>query len=65
MCAIYGRTTPHLHAARAIYSPKYSERLVPETYYAPPGIRDTSAFASNQPGSGTPPIQAGLKAGWG
>jgi L-alanine-DL-glutamate epimerase-like enolase superfamily enzyme len=42
MCAIHGGSIPHLHAACAIYNTKYFERLVPETYYSPPGIRDAS-----------------------
>ena len=42
MCAIHGGDISHLHAACAIYNSKYFERLVPETYYTPPGIRDAS-----------------------
>ncbi len=42
MCAIHGGAISHLHAACAIYNSKYFERLVPETYYSPPGIRDAS-----------------------
>jgi L-alanine-DL-glutamate epimerase-like enolase superfamily enzyme len=42
MCAIHGGSIACLHAACAIYNTKYFERLVPETYYAPPGIRDAS-----------------------
>ena len=42
MCAIHSGSIPHLHAACAIYNTKYFERLVPETYYSPPGIRDAS-----------------------
>ncbi len=42
MAAIHGGAIPHLHAACAIYNTKYFERLVPETYYSPPGIRDAS-----------------------
>ncbi|MCU0521163.1 MAG: racemase [Anaerolineae bacterium] len=42
MCAIHGGAISHLHAACAIYNTKYFERLVPETYYSPPGIRDAS-----------------------
>ena len=42
MCAIHGGSITCLHAACAIYNTKYFERLVPETYYAPPGIRDAS-----------------------
>jgi L-alanine-DL-glutamate epimerase-like enolase superfamily enzyme len=42
MCAIHGGAIPHLHAACAIYNTKYFERLVPATYYSPPGIRDAS-----------------------
>ena len=42
MCAVHGGAIPHLHAACAIYNTKYFERLVPETYYSPPGIVDAS-----------------------
>lgn len=42
MCAIHGGAISHLHAACAIYNTKYFERLVPATYYTPPGIRDAS-----------------------
>jgi L-alanine-DL-glutamate epimerase-like enolase superfamily enzyme len=42
MCAIHGGSITCLHAACAIYNTKYFERLVPETTYAPPGIRDAS-----------------------
>lgn len=42
MCAIHGGAIPHLHAACAIYNSKYFERLVPATYYSPPGIYDAS-----------------------
>ena len=42
MCAIHGGSIACLHAACAIYNTKYFERLVPEIYYAPPGIRDAS-----------------------
>ena len=42
MCAIHGSAISHLHAACAIYNSRYFERLVPETYYAPPGIHDAS-----------------------
>lgn len=42
MCAIHGGSIACLHTACAIYNTKYFERLVPETYYAPPGIRDAS-----------------------
>jgi len=42
MCAIHGGSIACLHAACAIYNTKYFERLVPETFYAPPGIRDAS-----------------------
>jgi len=42
MCAIHGSAISHLHAACAIYNSRYFERLIPETYYAPPGIRDAS-----------------------
>jgi L-alanine-DL-glutamate epimerase-like enolase superfamily enzyme len=60
MCAIHGGAISHLHAACAIYNSKYFERLVPETYYSPPGIRDASteidsdgnAHPGNRPGLG-------------
>jgi len=42
MCAVHGSSIACLHAACAIYNTKYFERLVPETYYAPPGIRDAA-----------------------
>jgi L-alanine-DL-glutamate epimerase-like enolase superfamily enzyme len=42
MCAIHGGSIPHLHAACGIANSKYFERLVPETAYSPPGIRDAS-----------------------
>ncbi|MBN1640334.1 MAG: racemase [Anaerolineae bacterium] len=42
MCAIHGASIASLHAACAIYNTRYFERLVPERYYAPPGIRDAS-----------------------
>ena len=42
MCAIHGSAISHLHAACAIYNSRFFERLVPETYYSPPGIRDAS-----------------------
>jgi L-alanine-DL-glutamate epimerase-like enolase superfamily enzyme len=42
MCAMHGGSIASLHAALAIYNTKYFERLVPETYYTPPGIRDAS-----------------------
>jgi L-alanine-DL-glutamate epimerase-like enolase superfamily enzyme len=42
MCAIHGGSIACLHAACAIYNTKYFERLVPETYYAPPGIHDAA-----------------------
>ena len=42
MCAIHSGNVASLHAACAIYNTKYFERLVPETYYAPPGIQDAS-----------------------
>jgi L-alanine-DL-glutamate epimerase-like enolase superfamily enzyme len=41
-CAIHGGSIASLHAACAIHNTKYFERLVPETYYSPPGIRDAS-----------------------
>ena len=42
MCAMHGGSVASLHAACAIYNTKYFERLVPETYYSPPGIVDAS-----------------------
>ena len=42
MCAMHGGSIASLHAACAIYNSKYFERLVPETYYTPPGIVDAS-----------------------
>jgi L-alanine-DL-glutamate epimerase-like enolase superfamily enzyme len=42
MCAIHGSSIASLHAACAIHNTRYFERLVPETYYAPPGIADAS-----------------------
>jgi L-alanine-DL-glutamate epimerase-like enolase superfamily enzyme len=42
MCAMHGGSIASLHAACAIYNTKYFERLVPETYYSPPGILDAS-----------------------
>ena len=42
MCAVHGGSISNLHAACAIYNTKYFERLVPATYYSPPGIRDAS-----------------------
>jgi L-alanine-DL-glutamate epimerase-like enolase superfamily enzyme len=42
MCAIHGGSIACLHAACAIYNTKYFERLVPETYYSPPGIKDAA-----------------------
>lgn len=42
MCAMHGGSIASLHAACAIYNTRYFERLVPETYYSPPGIRDAS-----------------------
>lgn len=42
MCAMHGGSIASLHAACAIYNTKYFERLVPETYYTPPGIVDAS-----------------------
>lgn len=60
MCAMHGGSIACLHAACAIYNTKYFERLVPEAYYAPPGIRDASteidgdgyARPWNEPGLG-------------
>jgi L-alanine-DL-glutamate epimerase-like enolase superfamily enzyme len=42
MSAVHGGSIACLHAACAIYNTKYFERLVPETYYSPPGIQDAS-----------------------
>jgi L-alanine-DL-glutamate epimerase-like enolase superfamily enzyme len=42
MCALHGGSIASLHAACAIHSSRFFERLVPETYYTPPGIRDAS-----------------------
>jgi len=42
MCAIHGGSIASLHAACAIYNTRYFERLVPETFLSPPGIRDAS-----------------------
>ncbi len=42
MAALHGGSIANLHAGCAIYNTKYFERLVPETYYTPPGIRDAS-----------------------
>jgi L-alanine-DL-glutamate epimerase-like enolase superfamily enzyme len=42
MCAMHGGSIASLHAACALYNSKYFERLVPATYYAPPGIADAS-----------------------
>jgi L-alanine-DL-glutamate epimerase-like enolase superfamily enzyme len=42
MCAIHSGNIASLHAACAIYNTRFFERLVPETYYAAPGIRDAS-----------------------
>ena len=42
MCAIHGGSIACLHAACAVYNTKYFERLVPETYYSPPGIKDAA-----------------------
>jgi len=41
-CAMHGNSVTCLHAACAIYNSPYYERLVPATYYAPPGIRDAA-----------------------
>ncbi len=48
MAAVHGSAISHLHAACALYNTKYFERLVPETYYAPPGIRDASTDIDNE-----------------
>ncbi|MBN1995252.1 MAG: racemase [Anaerolineae bacterium] len=42
MCALHGGSIASLHAACAIYNSKYFERLIPETFHQPPGIRDAS-----------------------
>ncbi len=42
MCAMHGGSIASLHAACAIYNTRFFERLVPEAYYSPPGIRDAS-----------------------
>jgi L-alanine-DL-glutamate epimerase-like enolase superfamily enzyme len=42
MCAMHGGSIASLHAACAVYNTRYFERLVPETYYSAPGIRDAS-----------------------
>ena len=42
MCAIHASSVASLHAACAIHNTKYFERLVPATYYSPPGIMDAS-----------------------
>jgi L-alanine-DL-glutamate epimerase-like enolase superfamily enzyme len=60
MCAIHGASIASLHAACSIYNTRYFERLVPETYYAAPGIKDASteidaegyAHPWNEPGLG-------------
>ena len=43
MCAIHGGSVACLHAACGIYNTKYFERLVPETFGSPPGIRDAAS----------------------
>ena len=48
MCAIHCGSIASLHAACAIYNTKYFERLVPETYYAPPGIKDASTEVDSE-----------------
>jgi L-alanine-DL-glutamate epimerase-like enolase superfamily enzyme len=48
MCAMHGGTIASLHAACAIYNTRFFERLVPETYYTPPGIRDASTVIDAQ-----------------
>jgi L-alanine-DL-glutamate epimerase-like enolase superfamily enzyme len=42
MCAIHGGSIASLHAACAIYNSRFFERLVPEAFLSPPGIRDAS-----------------------
>ena len=42
MCAMHGSSIASLHAALAVYNTRFFERLVPASYYAPPGIRDAS-----------------------
>ena len=42
MCALHGHNIASLHAACALYNTRYFERLVPETYYDPPGIVDAT-----------------------
>jgi len=42
MCAMHGGSIASLHAACGVYNSKFFERLVPETYYSPPGIVDAS-----------------------
>ncbi len=48
MCAMHGGTIASLHAALSIYNTRYFERLVPETYYTPPGIRDASTEVDSE-----------------
>ena len=47
MCAIHGGSIASLHAACAVYNTRFFERLVPEGYYSPPGIRDASTEIVN------------------
>ena len=42
MCAMHGDSITCLHAACALYNSRFFERLVPEKYYAPPGIVDAA-----------------------
>jgi L-alanine-DL-glutamate epimerase-like enolase superfamily enzyme len=59
MCAQHGGTIASLHAACAIYNTRFFERLVPETYYAAPGIRDASTEIDSE-GFAAPWEQPGL-----
>jgi L-alanine-DL-glutamate epimerase-like enolase superfamily enzyme len=42
MCAMHSHNIASLHAACAIYNTRFFERLMPEKYYAAPGIMDAS-----------------------
>jgi L-alanine-DL-glutamate epimerase-like enolase superfamily enzyme len=59
MCAVHGGSIACLHAACAIYNTKYFERLVPETYYSPPGIK-TAATEIDSNGYAQPWDEPGL-----
>jgi L-alanine-DL-glutamate epimerase-like enolase superfamily enzyme len=48
MCAMHGDSITCLHAACAIYNGRFFERLVPEKYYAPPGIVDAATEIDNE-----------------